>query len=153
MRRSSAEDVWMAWRLAGTRRFPELRVRHTIGGSRRSRSGQSRRDLVGQRTQFTLQARILIQQISEPASPPFGLRPLGLFQFRTRRRSELLVRGGQPLLSDLGSAWTIPANRFGEPRRTDSHASVIAAAATVWPANCARTIETSPGTTPPPHAT
>jgi hypothetical protein len=49
--------------------------------SRYRRSGQSGRDLVGQRTQLALQIRILIQQISEPACPPLGLRPLGLLQF------------------------------------------------------------------------
>ena len=79
------------------------------------RSGQLRRNLVGQYAELSFQARVFIQQIGESARPPLGLHPLGLLQFRTRSVGELVMGRGQPLLGDLSLADVTAAEQLSEP--------------------------------------
>ena len=64
--------------------------------------GQLGRDLLHQSAKRTLDIRVLVQQIGEPARPPLCLSLASLLQLSTRRGGELLAGLVQPLFHDLG---------------------------------------------------
>ena len=119
---------------------------------RHRHSGQLGSDLLHQRTKLRLHTGVLVQQVGEPARPPLRRSLPGLLQSGARR-GQLLAGLRQPPLRDLSLAGITAAQQPGEPApRTASHASVIAAAATVCPANCANASNASPGIRNPlPH--
>ena len=86
-----------------------------LGSNAYRRDGQQGGNLVGQRTKLSFQARVFIQQISEPARPPLRLRVLGLLQRQSCSRGELVMSLGQPLPGDLSLAHITTADQPGEP--------------------------------------